>query len=92
MEKTLTQQQAPIKASDIANAIMQSVIESQKMQVYLAAVLKELGGDQTASVSTLEALQNGPDWTITAEPVGDDKVQFKLVEAGKGMGRLIVPS
>ncbi len=88
-----------IRAADIASAIMQSVMEAQTIHTYLAAVLKELGGEQTVSVDTLEKLRQEDQWEVVIDSVGEDKVQFRLLEGaakinaalGRTAGGLIVP-
>lgn len=98
----MTQQQpqiGPLRAVDVANAIMQTVVDAQTTYMYLAAVLAELGGETEVTKETLEKLREETQWEVAMETVGADRVQFKLLRGaekinaalGRTPGGLIVP-
>lgn len=91
--------QIRLRASDIANAIMENVIESQTTYTYLAAVLKESGGAVKVDRSSIEKLRGQEHWEVAVNPVGDNAVEFRLLEGaaqinaalGRTPGGLVVP-
>lgn len=88
-----------LRAADIAQAIMQSVVENETTYTYLAATLKQMGGSMKVDKSVLEGLRDGERWEVIANPVGDDAVEFRLLEGsakinaalGRTPGGLVVP-
>ena len=75
--------QVRLTAIDIANAIMEQEMTVQALNTYLAGALKNAGGSITVPVSVFEELKD-KEWEISYGKVGEDALQFDLLE-GKAL-------